>query len=380
MSGRELGLHSHQALESSVDWQLLDGENPEHIRVWDRMVDDAPIPDVYYRPAYVRSAARAETHRAVAVVISAGTRQVLFPFVIRSLPGGTQDAISAYGYGGLLPLSAPPNPEPRTVVEVFSALRAWAKQERLAAATVRLHPLLDQAAHWDEGRSETWTRSFTRGETIALDLGRWDEAAQRLNGMSERRRRDLKKARAALRVRTTVGTNALAELHHFRVLYRAAMSRLNASSFYYFPDAYYEQLARELGDRFMLVNLYAEDRAVSSAIFFADRDFAHYHLGASNDDGRELGAATLYITEGCEWARTRKCSQLHLGGGAQSESKLWEFKSSFGGRVFRYSYVIVIASASSYDTLVEAEDAPWPYSATRSSGSLAGSRSLISRD
>ena len=32
---------------------VLYGHNPEDIRTWDDIVDRSPVPDVYYRPAYL---------------------------------------------------------------------------------------------------------------------------------------------------------------------------------------------------------------------------------------------------------------------------------------------------------------------------------------
>ena len=69
---------------------------------WDELVDAAPTPDVYFRPGYGRAYESVGEGRLVAV----RTDGALFPLLLRELPFGEDglDAITPYGYGGLLPL------------------------------------------------------------------------------------------------------------------------------------------------------------------------------------------------------------------------------------------------------------------------------------
>ena len=57
----------------------------------------------------------------------------------------------------------------------------------------------------------------------------------------------------------------------------------------------------------------------------------------------------------------RGCSLLHLGGGVQPGDSLWDFKRSFGGKVFSYSYATLIADHDQYEAVVQQPEAPWPY-------------------
>ncbi|MBD0339249.1 MAG: hypothetical protein ICV67_08195, partial [Thermoleophilia bacterium] len=71
---------------------------------WDELVDAAPTPDVYFRPGYGRAYEAAGEGRLVGV----RTASALFPLLLRALPFGVDgfDAVTPYGYGGLLPLAA----------------------------------------------------------------------------------------------------------------------------------------------------------------------------------------------------------------------------------------------------------------------------------
>jgi methionyl-tRNA formyltransferase len=347
-----------------VDLLVLYGQNPEDIATWDDLVDRAPIPDVYYRPAYLRAYALTGHGRPVAVVVRSGLTEALFPFLIRKLNIDGQvvrDALTPYGYGGLLRLSGPENPGPQVTREIFEKLREWARATGLVACTMRFHPLLDQYARYGiSDISEEWIRSFPRGETTALELKQWDDTRHRVWGMTKGRRYDLKRARAALDLRISEGTNALDDLKILRALYRESMERVRADEFFFFADEYFDRLATELGDKFAVFTALAGNRPVASAIFLADRDFVHYHLAGSNDEGRTNGAATLHVVAACEWGRQRGCSLLHLGGGLQEDDNLWKYKNSFGGRTYWYSYVTLVSEAEPYEELCK-RHLVWPY-------------------
>src|ERR1035441_1067942 len=161
-----------------VDLLVLYGQNPEDIATWDDLVDRAPVPDVYYRPAYVRAYALTGHGRPVAVVVRSGLTEALFPFLIRQLNIDGQvvrDAVTPYGYGGLLRLSGPEYPGPEIVRDLFSQLRDWTCASGLVACTMRFHPLLDQDTCWVAQIPQEWVRVFPRGETIAVELKQWDD-------------------------------------------------------------------------------------------------------------------------------------------------------------------------------------------------------------
>ena len=102
---------------------VLHGHNPEDIATWDDLVSGAPVADVYYRPGYVRAYGLTGHGRPMAVVVRSGLTEALFPLLIRELRIDgyvVRDAVTPYGYGGLLRLSGPEHPEPQ-VAHDFSA-------------------------------------------------------------------------------------------------------------------------------------------------------------------------------------------------------------------------------------------------------------------
>jgi hypothetical protein len=348
-----------------VELEFLDGNSPEQCRIWDELVNRAPVPDVYYRPGYVR--AYAFEGWPTALVIRHGVWQLLFPLLMRTLEargGAVADAITPYGYGGVLPVAVPgggpAQPDAGAVYEILCRLREWAAASGLAACAIRFHPLLSQEQVWRSAPAP-WLHFASRGQTTALDPSQWNPAGECLAGMSKGRRYDLKRARGVLTTRFSYGPDPAEALDIFGALYPGSMERAQAAPFFFFGPQYFACLARELGEKFAIVTARAEERPVASAIFLADRDFAHYHLACSNDEGRKWGAATLLIMAAFAWQRERGYRLLHLGGGLHAGDSLWAFKRSFGGALFRYSYLTIVADETKYDRLHGDPAAPWPY-------------------
>jgi hypothetical protein len=304
---------------------------------WDELVDAAPTPDIYFRPGYGRAYEAAGEGRLVGV----HTEAALFPLLLRELPFGEDglDAVTPYGYGGLLPLASGTDS-----VEDVRQLRDWCVANGVVSALLRLHPLL--------GRFERLSKTDgvevrEHGPTTAVDLARVED--RRLAAMSKGRKADLSVARRELEVTWGSGEKALEQ---FRAVYDETMRRIGAGQHYLFPAEYYRALAAGLGDRLVAALALRRDEVVGGSLFMSDRRFAHYHLSGTTDAGRELKAGTLLVHEGVVWAAERGCELLHLGGGTAGADSLYAFKRSFGGDELTYSFATLVADRGRYEALV----------------------------
>jgi Acetyltransferase (GNAT) domain len=342
---------------------VLVASDPQDASRWDELVDLAPIPDVYYRAGYALASETAGHGKAIGLILSTNRLSVLLPLLLQPLsdlpfaqgePGF--DAITPYGYGGLLPLS---RTEPLTKLDVatlLEALQQWCREAGVVSCFIRLHPLLVQESWLGHDHLSQYTSLLQfRSPTIAVDLTKWDSARQRPMGLHERRRRDLNHAQRHLRVSWSGTDVPLREaLGLFQQIYEQRMVYLHASSSYFFPTEYYLCLADRLPNNVAVALAWLDCKVVGGMLFMADRQFAHYHLGGSNEQGRELGGGTLLMNAGAQWARGRGCKLFHLGGGVRSsDDGLFEYKRSFGGNVYRYHTLEVISDASRYRELVE---------------------------
>jgi serine/alanine adding enzyme len=316
---------------------------------WDELVDAAPTPDVYFRPGYCRAYEIAGEGRLVGLE----TDSALFPLLLRELPFGEDgfDAVTPYGYGGLLPLR--PDAD---VVSDLRQLRDWCATNAVVSALLRLHPLLGGSERLSEADGVE-VREHGPSTAVALD-GVEDG---RLAGMSKGRKADLSVARREVRVDWDGSDEAL---ERFRAVYDETMTRIGAAGHYLFPPQYYRALAEGLGERLGVALAVRGEEVVGGALFMADRRFAHYHLSGTTDAGRELKAGTLLVHEGAVWAAGRGCELLHLGGGTGGADSLYSFKRSFGGDEFTYSLATLVTDEARYEALVarraEESEAPRP--------------------
>jgi hypothetical protein len=228
-----------------------------------------------------------------------------FALIRRSDP---VDAITPYGYGG---------PAGADAREFWRAYDAWCSEQGVVTTFVRFHPLYANAR-------DAPIHVEALAPTIAWRLGQEDLEA----GMHLNHRRAARKARnAGVRVTAADGVG------DFVPLYEETMRRANAAPFYFFAAEYWQSL-----ERAQLVRFDAQlgDETVASALCLGSPPWLHYHLGATSDEGRHLGAMTLLFLEAATWARERGYERFHLGGGVGgAEDSLHEFKRRFdpGGLV-----------------------------------------------
>ena len=228
-----------------------------------------------------------------------------FALIRRSAP---IDAITPYGYGG---------PVGRAVREFWRAYDEWCRANGVVTTFVRFHPLYGNAR-------EAPIHVEPLAPTIGWRLGQADLAA----GMHLNHRRAVRKAQKA-GVTVTAGEG----VGGFVPLYEETMRRAGAAPFYFFGTAYWRALECAGVVRF---DAQVGGDVVASALCLASPPWLHYHLGASSDEGRRIGAMHLLFLEAATWARERGYERFHLGGGVGGrEDSLHEFKRRFdpGGLV-----------------------------------------------
>lgn len=345
--------------------EVLLASRPEDADIWANLVSRSATPDVYFRPGYAAAYSDDRT-RALAVVITTSTRRFLIPLLLREVtvvqPSSSvpdYDAITPYGYGGVLPLERG-EVTSRDASELVDKLAQWCKKGNVVSCMLRLHPLLAQHSGFSTGLAGHPGRSVRSvGPTVAIDLLSWDDALCGPAGMNKGRRSDLLYARRHLTVRLAPchSSQSREMLRQFRSIYDETMTRLNAKSFYFFPEEYFTFLQDALRGDMIVAVAYQRGQAVSAALFLADSQFGHYHLSGVTPEGKKHKAQTMVLVEAAQWMRKRGCCWLHLGGGRALADSLYYFKRSFGTTEFNYSYITLITNRARYDELVRARGA-----------------------
>jgi serine/alanine adding enzyme len=268
---------------------------------WDELLARLGLEDVYLRRKYVESACAIEPG-APTFLYSNGT---VFPCIVREFEGRA-DVTTPYGYGG------PVNGD-GDAPAFYSAYETWCRDRGVVSTFVRFHPLYENHRYAAIGVERL-------GSTVAWRV----EGADLFERMHPHHRRVVRKAQ---RAELVVAVEEAPALDDFAALYERTMARLDASAFYLFTPEYWASL-RELPC--VLVTARTGKELSAAVLCFAAKPWLHYHLGASSDEGRRLGASNLVLYEAARWAGEAGYELFHLGGGVGGRAdSLYEFKRRF---------------------------------------------------
>lgn len=273
-------------------------------------------------PAYVQADAARDKDLAPVFFVHQREDDFFYhAFHLATVPGTScRDIQSPYGYGG--PVAT--IDEPAFLAEAWQGYASWCVEQRVLVEFVRFHPLLE---NWRFFSGE----SMPDRETVWVDL----KSPDLLASYDVRARTAVRKA---VKHGLTVEWWAAERFGEvFQPLYSATMEGLKASSFYFFPQEYFNRLAGWGGARYAAC--LHEGAVVAAAIFMQGPDVMEYHLSASDGAGKKLGATNLLLHEAGLYGQMAGCGKLHLGGGtdADAANSLLFFKSGFSTRraVFR---------------------------------------------
>jgi GNAT acetyltransferase-like protein len=286
---------------------------------WDGLLEKLGCADAYLLRLYVESACVLDPGRSVLLHLGDRCGDVVFPAIVREVPGGARDVTTPYGYGG--PVATGPDPP---TARFWSLYQAWCEENGVVTSFVRFHPLFANQRSAPGG---------VHVEPLSSTVGWRLRVPDLFDGMHEHHRRTCRKARRA-GVAVTARESP-AELSAFASLYQETIGRVGAREFYFFSPPYWEALTR-LGTRLVLFDAEVGGEVVASALCFATHPWLHFHLGATAERGRAVGAGNLVFYEAACWARDLGYERFHLGGGVGGrDDSLLMFKRRFdpGGLV-----------------------------------------------
>lgn len=263
---------------------------------WDEVLASFGCADAYFRRAYVEASALLEEDGQPVLLEHEGA---VFPLIVRE----GRDVTSPTGYGG--PVG--------TGGDFGAAYDGWCRSRGIVSTFVRFHPLLRNHRAWPFHR-----------EPVAGSVS-WRLEGDLLEGMHRHHRRLARKAEAAGAVASVV--EAPEELAEFTALYDETMRRADASGFYFFPPAYWEALRRV---PLALAEVRLDGELAAASLCLASHPWLHYHLGASSEEGRRVGASQLAMLSAARWGQKRRFEQFHLGAGLRGGGgPLLEWKQRF---------------------------------------------------
>jgi RimJ/RimL family protein N-acetyltransferase len=296
--------------------------------------------DFYHLPEYVALSALHEGGEPAAVHVSRGGAAMLLPFVVRPIPGGGYDATSPYGYPG--PLVSGTD-DPTFLRDALIAALPSLASEGIVSLFLRLHPLLNATP--PEGVGQL----VRGGDTISIDLTLSAPELWRQTRANHR----LQINRALRAGREPVLDEAWVHFDAFKRLYRTTMTRVAATPYYFFDEAYFDGLRAALGDRLRLWIVEVDGVVATAALFVETCGILQYHLSGSDPAFAREGLMKLIVHFVRSWGKERGDTDLHLGGGVGSAAdSLLQFKLGFSPRRHPFDTLRIVVDEGEYARLV----------------------------
>lgn len=304
------------------------------IDTWKSVLLQMPeeLQDIYFQPEYINLHRFNEKIQGKAFVFQHQNKIWHYPFLLSPISfsyfdvekENVFDIESAYGYGG--PIT---NSEDKVFIqEANDSFLDWANEKGIIAEFIRFHPLLNNH-RWIDQRLEV----IEDRQTVALDLNKLIDGIKTFSP----------KARNKIRRSVKQGVNVFecvvdSNIDDFVEIYRKTMDRLDAESYYYFDDFYFENIAELIKEQGMMIKAEHEGYCVAAALFLKGKKSLHYHLSGTNPDRMITGAINQILFEAAEIAKTRDLESFHYGGGRTNspDDSLLSFKKSMGTDQYMY--------------------------------------------
>ncbi len=301
--------------------------------------------DFHQLPQYHRVAEQRGEGTAQLFVYCENDCTIALPLLLRPVdpaePEGWQDATSVYGYGG--PVSSH-DTLPEDVVRNFQiVLVEELARRRVIAVFSRLHPLIAQNEIL-AGLGDC----PANGHTLSIDLTLSDEAQR--GQYNKSCRTSLRK----LREHGFVGLHDREKryLPEFVNVYLETMRRAGAQSSYFFDEAYFNLLTRELDDVSHLFVALKDGEVAAATLCTICDGIVQDHLGGTRDAFLKFSPDRLVVDTERLWAGEMGARVFHLGGGVGAqEDSVFRYKSGFSDRRHTFRTWRWIIRAEVYEEL-----------------------------
>lgn len=291
--------------------------------------------DIHYSPEYTRIYELTYEHRGYCAVFGNDENYILIPFLkksIKDLPFLEErkdmpefyDISNPYGYGGPIG-KLQKNIDKKNFLNKFLQLfHELCINEGIITEFNSFHPLLNNQEYiklvdpnlvlkrkpviyinLERNESELW-RNLSRGHQSSINKSR-------KNGI--------------VVLKEEVSGNAL---NTFQQLYSETMIRHKAEKRWRFPENYFSNCMKCLGnEKVALFSALSDGERIASFLIIHGFNIAYYHFGGSLERYFHLKANNLLMFEVARWAKDQGYKYYHLGGGYKEGDNLYRYKSGF---------------------------------------------------
>ena len=274
-----------------------------------------------------------------------GHNSLVLPLLLRNIENSNyKDAVSVYGYVGILTLNIDENFNKENF---HKELNTFFNENKIVSIFSRLHPYLDCQESLLEGLGTI----NTLGKVVYIDLTETLEDQRKM--FNRRMKTYLNKSRKSC---TIVESKLKDDIDSFINLYHANMKRVDADDHYFFDNDYFHQLmeSEDFTTRLLLCIHNETQTIIGGAIFIEKGSIVQYHLSGLNEKYFDLNAIKFIIDEMRIKVTNQEFEFLNLGGGRGSkEDSLFKFKSSFSKNFKEFKIWKYVVDEDAYQMLVK---------------------------
>lgn len=313
---------------------------------WDEIVKSFVRYDVYYLSGYLKAFMVHGDGDPQLLYYYADGLKAIYVFMKRDTAiEGYYDSVTPYGYGGVL---FEGDTSDKNLQSFWKAYVDMMRDERVVDNFVRYHPVLGNALLMKQISSV-----IDLGKTIAIDLSSEEEI---WNNIISKNRNMIRKAeKNGIEIRHGKGIDLFRD---FKRIYNSTMEKDDAEKYYFFEDAFYESIHRDLYDNYEMFYAVKDGEIIAMSIMLFANKQMHYHLSGSLQEYRNLAPSNLLLYKAALWGCQQGFKTFHLGGGVGSgEDGLYKFKAAFNRNSdFQFSIGKEIFDKGKYEELVLERD------------------------
>lgn len=309
---------------------------------WDDIVKQMSRYDVYYMRGYVKAFHVHGDGEPNLLYYETDGLKAIYVFMKRKTTiEGYFDSVTPYGYGGVL---FEGDTSEENLHSFWKAYEEKMKDEGIIDNFVRYHPVLANALPMKQ-----ISTVIDLGKTIAIDLS--SEEVIWNNIISKNRNMIRKAEKNGIEIRHGKGLELFKD---FKRIYNATMEKDNAEEYYFFGNAFYESIHRDLHENYEMFYAVLNGEVIAMSIMLFANNQMHYHLSGSLIEYRNFAPSNLLLYKAALWGCEHGYKTFHLGGGVGSgEDNLYKFKAAFNRNSdYRFSIGKEIFNHQKYDELV----------------------------
>ncbi len=298
--------------------------------------------DIYFLPEYYKTWIEHEQADLRCFYYTDNGIELLYPFFQKRINDPNFDAeyfdiFSAYGYGGIV--SNKNGITDGDVIHQFNIeLNKWCVQNNIVAEFIRENPMIQNGYRKAE-RAEVRQNVYVDTTTPYTFLCK--NVKENYN----------KSVKSGLQVEID---DELKNMDEFIRLYRITSERLCVQQFYRFPDEYFYNIKKYLGNNAKLLHVKKGHEFIASTIVLYHNKRASIHLCASDFKYQDCRLNDFMFINAINEAVRMKMDYICLGGGTGNDPKdtLFRFKKKFGKIRKTVKIVKVLHNSEIYDQLV----------------------------